>query len=107
MTLIPALTKLFGKASWYLPKWLGAVLPNVDVIIIAIVVTFVILINIVIFVLSSVFIIFIVDMTFFHRQHHYDNQRDDIDYESLYTQDGDHTYHDERNYNESKCTERL
>lgn len=31
MTLIPALTKLFGKASWYLPKWLGAVLPNVDV----------------------------------------------------------------------------
>ena len=25
------LTKLFGKASWYLPKWLGAVLPNVDV----------------------------------------------------------------------------
>lgn len=31
MTLIPALTKLFGNASWYLPKWLGAVLPNVDV----------------------------------------------------------------------------
>ena len=31
MTLIPALTKLFGKASWYLPKWLGAVLPNIDV----------------------------------------------------------------------------
>ena len=35
-----------------------------------------------------------------HRQHHYDNQRDDIDYESLYTQDGDHTHHDERNYND-------
>ncbi|WP_415425094.1 MMPL family transporter [Staphylococcus borealis] len=31
MTLIPALTKLFGKASWYLPKWLGSVLPNIDV----------------------------------------------------------------------------
>ena len=25
-------------------------------------------------------------MTKDHRQHHYDNQRDDIDYESLYTQ---------------------
>ncbi|MEJ7210280.1 hypothetical protein WL221_13390, partial [Staphylococcus capitis] len=35
-----------------------------------------------------------------HRQHHYDNQPDDIDYESLYTQDGDHTHHDERNYND-------
>ncbi|MEJ7154282.1 MMPL family transporter [Staphylococcus ureilyticus] len=31
MMLIPALTKLFGKASWYLPKWLGTVLPNIDV----------------------------------------------------------------------------
>lgn len=31
MTLIPALTKLFGKASWYLPKWLGAILPKIDV----------------------------------------------------------------------------
>lgn len=31
MTLIPALTKLFGNASWYLPKWLGAVLPKIDV----------------------------------------------------------------------------
>ena len=24
MTLIPALTKLFGKGSWYIPKWLVA-----------------------------------------------------------------------------------
>lgn len=31
MTLIPALTKLFGNASWYLPKWLGAILPKIDV----------------------------------------------------------------------------
>ncbi|MBM0868407.1 putative drug exporter of the RND superfamily [Staphylococcus auricularis] len=31
MTLIPALTKLFGHASWYLPKWLQRVLPKIDV----------------------------------------------------------------------------
>ena len=31
MTLIPALTKIFGNASWYLPKWLAAIIPNVDV----------------------------------------------------------------------------
>lgn len=31
MTLIPALTKLFGRASWYMPKWLDRILPNVDV----------------------------------------------------------------------------
>lgn len=31
MTLIPALTKLFGKASWYMPKWLDRVLPRIDV----------------------------------------------------------------------------
>jgi len=31
MTLIPALTKLFGKASWYLPKWLNRLLPKIDV----------------------------------------------------------------------------
>ena len=31
MTLIPALTKLFGNASWYLPKWLGVILPKIDV----------------------------------------------------------------------------
>ncbi|PCF49247.1 MMPL family transporter [Staphylococcus delphini] len=31
MTLIPALTKLFGRASWYMPKWLNRILPNVDV----------------------------------------------------------------------------
>ena len=31
MTLIPALTKLFGNASWYLPKWLSALLPKIDV----------------------------------------------------------------------------
>lgn len=31
MTLIPALTKLFGRASWYLPKWLDRILPKIDV----------------------------------------------------------------------------
>lgn len=31
MTLIPALTKLFGKGSWYIPKWLGSVLPKIDI----------------------------------------------------------------------------
>ncbi|MEX2948770.1 MMPL family transporter [Staphylococcus warneri] len=31
MTLIPALTKLFGKASWYMPKWLGSILPELDI----------------------------------------------------------------------------
>lgn len=31
MTLIPALTKLFGSASWYMPKWLDRLLPKIDV----------------------------------------------------------------------------
>lgn len=31
MTLIPALTKLFGSAAWYMPKWLNRFLPNVDI----------------------------------------------------------------------------
>ncbi|GAB4074246.1 fatty acid efflux MMPL transporter FarE [Barrientosiimonas marina] len=31
LTLIPALTKLFGNASWYLPKWLNRVLPKIDI----------------------------------------------------------------------------
>lgn len=31
MTLIPALTKLFGKGSWYIPKWLGGILPKIDI----------------------------------------------------------------------------
>lgn len=31
MTLIPALTKLFGQASWYLPKWLNRILPKIDI----------------------------------------------------------------------------
>ncbi len=31
MTLIPALTKLFGKASWYMPKWLRNTLPELDI----------------------------------------------------------------------------
>ena len=30
MTLIPAL-KLFGKGSWYIPKWLGGILPKIDI----------------------------------------------------------------------------
>lgn len=31
MTLIPALTKLFGNASWYLPRWLDKIIPEIDV----------------------------------------------------------------------------
>ena len=31
MTLVPALMALFGKAAWYLPKWLDRILPNVDI----------------------------------------------------------------------------
>lgn len=31
LTLIPALTKLFGDASWYLPKWLDRILPKLDI----------------------------------------------------------------------------
>lgn len=31
MTLIPALTQLFGRASWYLPKWLDRILPKIDI----------------------------------------------------------------------------
>ncbi|WP_210129987.1 MMPL family transporter [Staphylococcus sp. GDX8P54P] len=130
MTLIPALTKLFGKASWYLPKWLGSVLPNIDVEGKA----------------------FSEDQhqdassekdhdndrhgeyaspdkqdhryqngsrhdnhnyndedynrsvhlghhhdTRTHQHHYYDNQYDDIDYASLYTQNGDYSQHDKYN----------
>ncbi len=31
MTLVPALMTLFGRAAWWMPKWLGRVLPNVDI----------------------------------------------------------------------------
>ena len=31
MTLVPALMTLFGKAAWWMPRWLGRVLPNVDI----------------------------------------------------------------------------
>ncbi|MBX3098959.1 MAG: MMPL family transporter [Salinibacterium sp.] len=31
MTLVPALMTLFGKAAWWMPKWLARVLPNVDI----------------------------------------------------------------------------
>ncbi len=31
MTLVPALMTLFGKAAWWMPKWLGRILPNVDI----------------------------------------------------------------------------
>ncbi len=30
MMLIPALTKLFGKGSWYLPAWLNRIIQRVD-----------------------------------------------------------------------------
>jgi putative drug exporter of the RND superfamily len=31
MTLVPALMTLFGRAAWWMPKWLGRLLPNVDI----------------------------------------------------------------------------
>ncbi|WP_040167740.1 MMPL family transporter [Microbacterium gorillae] len=31
MVLVPALMTLFGKAAWWLPKWLDRILPDVDV----------------------------------------------------------------------------
>ncbi|MCP2341658.1 MMPL family transporter [Actinomadura rupiterrae] len=31
MTVVPAVMALFGKAAWWLPRWLARVLPNVDV----------------------------------------------------------------------------
>ncbi|MGW1869985.1 MMPL family transporter [Streptomyces mauvecolor] len=31
MAIIPALFALLGRSAWWLPRWLGAVLPNVDV----------------------------------------------------------------------------
>jgi RND superfamily putative drug exporter len=31
MTLVPALKTLFGRAAWWMPRWLGRILPNVDI----------------------------------------------------------------------------
>jgi len=31
MTLVPALMALFGRAAWWMPRWLGRILPNVDI----------------------------------------------------------------------------
>ncbi len=31
MMIIPALTQLFGKASWYLPGWLSRIIPHIDI----------------------------------------------------------------------------
>ena len=31
MTLVPALMTLFGRAAWWVPRWLARVLPNVDI----------------------------------------------------------------------------
>ncbi|GAB3444165.1 hypothetical protein GCM10027570_13250 [Streptomonospora sediminis] len=31
MTLVPAVMALFGKAAWWLPRWLARVLPDVDI----------------------------------------------------------------------------
>lgn len=31
MTLVPALMALFGRAAWWMPAWLGRILPNVDI----------------------------------------------------------------------------
>ncbi|WP_326740891.1 MMPL family transporter [Streptomyces sp. NBC_01022] len=31
MAIIPALFALLGKSAWWLPRWLGAILPNVDI----------------------------------------------------------------------------
>ncbi|MEO7124214.1 MAG: MMPL family transporter, partial [Lacisediminihabitans sp.] len=31
MTLVPAIMTLLGKAAWWMPKWLGRLLPNMDI----------------------------------------------------------------------------
>jgi putative drug exporter of the RND superfamily len=31
MTIVPAVMSLLGRAAWWLPGWLGRVLPNVDI----------------------------------------------------------------------------
>lgn len=31
MTIVPAVMSILGRAAWWLPKWLGRILPNVDV----------------------------------------------------------------------------
>jgi RND superfamily putative drug exporter len=31
MTLVPAVMALLGRAAWWMPKWLGRILPNVDI----------------------------------------------------------------------------
>ncbi len=31
MTLVPAVMTLLGKAAWWMPKWLGRLLPNLDI----------------------------------------------------------------------------
>ncbi|GAA4548577.1 MMPL family transporter [Amycolatopsis samaneae] len=31
MTIVPAVMSLLGRGAWWLPKWLGRILPNVDV----------------------------------------------------------------------------
>jgi RND superfamily putative drug exporter len=31
MTLVPALMTLFGKAAWWMPKWLARIVPDVDI----------------------------------------------------------------------------
>jgi RND superfamily putative drug exporter len=31
MTIVPAIMYLLGEKAWWLPKWLGRILPDVDV----------------------------------------------------------------------------
>jgi len=31
MTMVPALLAVLGRSAWRLPKWLGRVVPNVDI----------------------------------------------------------------------------
>ncbi|MEK3659556.1 MMPL family transporter [Paenibacillus sp. FSL F4-0236] len=31
LTIVPAVMTLMGSSAWYLPKWLGRILPNIDV----------------------------------------------------------------------------
>ncbi|HEY1176885.1 MAG TPA: MMPL family transporter, partial [Phytomonospora sp.] len=31
MTIVPAVMALLGRSAWWLPRWLGRILPNVDV----------------------------------------------------------------------------
>jgi len=31
LVLMPALLSLFGKVAWWMPGWLGRIIPNIDI----------------------------------------------------------------------------